>query len=54
MNEQEYYWNADLLGLLEDMLKVIPGRNFNDGYFKSYIDNLKERLDNIFNEEKEN
>mgnify|MGYP007101853491 CR=1 FL=1 len=52
MNKQEYYWNVDLLGLLEDMMKVIPGCEINDGYFRSCIDDLKERLDKMFDGER--
>ena len=56
MNINEYYWNADLLGLLEDMTKVFPNDprcSLNDSYFNSYIDDLKERLDKMFDKEME-
>lgn len=52
MTKQEYYYNVDLLELLEDMTKVIPGCELNDDYFKSYIDHLRERLDKMFDEER--
>ena len=55
MTEQEYYYNVDLLGLLEDMLKIIPNDprcSLNNGYFRSYIDDLREKLNKIFDEER--
>ena len=55
INEQEYYYNADLLGLLEDILKIIPYNrrcSLNEDYFMSCIDDLKERLDKMFDGER--
>lgn len=53
MTEQEYYYNVELLELLEKMIEATPGLSLNEDYFMSYIDSLKERLHNLmFDEER--
>ena len=52
MTEKEYYYNVELLDLLENIISVIPGCAINDGYFMSCVDDLRERLDNMFDGER--
>lgn len=52
MTDKEYYYNLELLELLENLIKIIPGSARSEDYFMSYIDNLKERLDKMLDEER--
>lgn len=52
MTEKEYYYNMELIELLENIIRKTPDLEINDGYWLSYIDDLKERLNNIFHGER--
>lgn len=55
MTEKEYYYNVELLELLDDLVKMLPNFSKCGSYFTSKIGDLRENLDEMFDgERKEN
>ena len=50
---REYHYNLELLELLEKMIEGIFKLSINDGYYLSYSEDLKEKLDEMFDKETE-
>jgi len=51
MTEKEYYYNLELLELLEDLVKTLPNSSTPHNYFICKIYDLREELVKIFDGE---